>query len=311
MAYLNPEQFRDGLDISRTPSPAPHYDGVLYFGYGSNLWQYQVARRCPNARYVGIARLRHWRWQINQRGYANVVESPKVPYDASLAHWLGPLMPSHDVEQKDLRQDNLRTYGMVYELTPEDEKKMDKFEDVPNSYTKEESFVEFWPRREGDTGKVNLLRRGKRVKVVFYCDRKNMTDSPDNIFRAYSYKMNQGIVDAIEEGIPEGYVNECLRPFVPNVDDSGLHAAIQDAMMMGVDVKKLVEKVESELAVTNIKQETNTIVSKESLQLYFQSIMPESLPQSSNASEASYSSGELNLNLNKDTSRRRALSSRW
>lgn len=303
--HLSPDLLREGLDISRTPSPAPKYDGVLYFGYGSNLWQYQVARRCPKAKYVGIARLRHWKWQINERGYANVVEAPKVPYQASLARWLGPLMTAHDIEQGDLRQDNLRTYGMVYELTPEDEKQMDRFEDVPNSYTKEEAIVEFWPRRAGDLGKVNLLRRGKRVKVVFYCDRNNTTDSPDNIFRAYSYKMNQGIVDALEEGIPEGYINECIRPFIPNVDDSGLHAAIQDAMMMGIDVKKLVEKVESELAITSIKQETNTVISKDVLQTYFQTLMPEL--QSSNTSEASYASSFTT----KDHSRRRALSSRW
>jgi gamma-glutamylcyclotransferase len=306
MAYLNPAQFAEGLSISRTPSPAPQYDGVLYFGYGSNLWQYQVARRCPNAKYRGIARLRHWSWQINQRGYANVVEAPKVPYKPELAQWLGPLMATQDLEQQDLRQDNLRTYGMVYEMTPEDEKNMDQFEDVPNSYTKEEAFVEFWPRREGDMGKVNLLRRGKRVKVIFYCDRKNTVASPDQIFRAYSYKMNQGIVDAIEEGIPEGYINECIRPFVPNVDDSGLHAAIQDAVMMGVDVKKLVEKVESELAVSNIKQETNTIISKETIQAYFQSMVADSPPQSSNVSDVSISG-----DVTKDTSRRRALSSRW
>lgn len=306
-AHLDPELFRQGLDISRTPSPAPHYDGVLYFGYGSNLWQYQVARRCPDAKYVGIGRLRHWRWQINQRGYANMVEAPKVPYNATLANWLGPLISSHDVEQQDLRQDNLRTYGMVYELTPEDEKKMDQFEDVPNSYTKEETFIEFWPRHKGDTSKLNLLRRGKRVKVVFYCDRQNTTDSPDHIFRAYSYKMNQGILDAIEEGIPEGYINECIRPFVPNVDDNGLQTAIQDAIMMGIDVKKLVEKVESELAVTSIKQETNTIISKDSLQTYLQSFVPESASESSNASDASSSMHEAT----KDTTRRRALSSRW
>lgn len=32
-----------------------------------------MAERCPESRLLGIARLRGFRWQINQRGYANVV----------------------------------------------------------------------------------------------------------------------------------------------------------------------------------------------------------------------------------------------
>jgi gamma-glutamylcyclotransferase len=284
-------------NVSRSPSPAPRFNGTLYFGYGSNLWQHQVARRCPNAKYVGIARLRHWRWQINERGYANVVEAPQVPFDENLAKWLGPLM-GDSVDEQDLRQDNLRTYGMVYELSDEDVKKLDQWEDVPYSYERQEATVELWQRKEGQTGKLNILRRGKRVNVMFYCDRNHTTDSPDTIFRAYSYKMNQGILDAIEEGIPEGYIQECLRPFVPNVDDSGLKAAIQDAMMMGVDVKKLVESLEDELATTNINEETNVIVSKDSIQRYLKSI-------------AENANGNKSSGNTKDFHRRRALSSRW
>jgi hypothetical protein len=45
----------------------------IYFAYGSNLHLQQMAYRCPESRYLGTGRLYGFRWQINERGYANVV----------------------------------------------------------------------------------------------------------------------------------------------------------------------------------------------------------------------------------------------
>lgn len=56
---------------ARQNKPAP----TLYFAYGSNLHFQQMAKRCPESRYIGHAYLFEYRWQINQRGYANVVQS--------------------------------------------------------------------------------------------------------------------------------------------------------------------------------------------------------------------------------------------
>jgi gamma-glutamylcyclotransferase len=47
----------------------------LYFAYGSNLQLAQMAQRCPESRYMGIAYLHGYKFQINQRGYANVIPS--------------------------------------------------------------------------------------------------------------------------------------------------------------------------------------------------------------------------------------------
>jgi gamma-glutamylcyclotransferase len=49
----------------------------LYFGYGSNLWIDQMTRRCPDSKLVRLGILRDWKWIINGRGYANVIEPPK------------------------------------------------------------------------------------------------------------------------------------------------------------------------------------------------------------------------------------------
>jgi hypothetical protein len=45
----------------------------IYFAFGSNLHLRQMANRCPESRLLGIGRLHGYRWQINERGYANVI----------------------------------------------------------------------------------------------------------------------------------------------------------------------------------------------------------------------------------------------
>jgi len=35
-----------------------------YFGYGSNLWQDQMARRCPASPFTGVGRLRGYQWCV-------------------------------------------------------------------------------------------------------------------------------------------------------------------------------------------------------------------------------------------------------
>lgn len=51
-------------------------DPQFYFAYGSNLHLVQMASRCPDSKFVGRSVLPGYRWQINQRGVANVVKSP-------------------------------------------------------------------------------------------------------------------------------------------------------------------------------------------------------------------------------------------
>ena len=73
----------------------------LYFAYGSNMWDAQMARRCPESRKIGIARLRGYRWIITARGYANVVESA-----------------GDEVE------------GVLFEISRSDEESLDRYEGV-------------------------------------------------------------------------------------------------------------------------------------------------------------------------------------
>ena len=77
----------------------------LYFAYGSNMWDAQMAARCPQSRKVGLARLPGYRWIITTRGYANVVESP-----------------TEEVE------------GVLFEISESDERLLDGFEGVASGF---------------------------------------------------------------------------------------------------------------------------------------------------------------------------------
>ncbi len=54
-----------------------YMDKQLYFAYGSNMDTVQMEYRCPGARKVGVARLNGFRFIINSRGVASVVEDAR------------------------------------------------------------------------------------------------------------------------------------------------------------------------------------------------------------------------------------------
>ncbi|KAK4454746.1 hypothetical protein QBC34DRAFT_392512 [Podospora aff. communis PSN243] len=90
-----------------------------YFGYGSNLWQDQMARRCPSSPFTGVGRLTGYKWIINSRGYAKITETGS---------------------------DTDEVWGLIYELPPEDEARLDLNEGVPYAYEKRMIEVDFWKK---------------------------------------------------------------------------------------------------------------------------------------------------------------------
>lgn len=133
-----------------------------YFGYGSNLWKDQMNKRCPKSAYIGIARLNGYRWIINERGYANVVETSDTSTRSTNVVW-----------------------GLVFTLQPNDEDKLDINEGVPEAYTKEDLFVDFWPSTS--EGKPKVSEEPQRVKLLVYIDRKRL--EPDVPKKEYIYRM--------------------------------------------------------------------------------------------------------------------------
>jgi gamma-glutamylcyclotransferase len=164
---------------------------TLYFGYGSNLWLYQMSTRCPTSTYLGVALLPNYQWMINERGYANVVPSSSSTTSSS--------------------QYSTGVYGLVFTLSSSDEAGLDKNEGVPLAYTKELLSCDFWS--SNTSHKVDTSKRpdGKKDMLV-YIDRKRVT--PGEPRKEYVYRMNQGIADAVRLGVPERYVRDVMRKFI-------------------------------------------------------------------------------------------------
>ena len=77
-----------------------------YIAYGSNLSETQMALRCPTAKVVGTSTLKDWRLLFNG--------------PASIEEYKGYEVPV-----------------LIWEIQPEDEKSLDRYEGYPNYYRKE------------------------------------------------------------------------------------------------------------------------------------------------------------------------------
>lgn len=175
----------DPIDYAPVPQPP---NTTLYFGYGSNLWLKQMRTRCPHSTYLGIAQLPAWHWLIYARGYANIV-------------------PSH----------NETVYALVFALTPADEAALDRNEGVPIAYQKERRTVDFWPADAAHPERRLQLAPGRSVQAeaLVYVNRREEGRTEGSIREEYVCRMNAGIRDAVERGVPKGYVERVLRRWVP------------------------------------------------------------------------------------------------
>ena len=78
-AAYSPSSNRSQPLAANSPSADPKYEpefSTVYFGYGSNLSPTTMKQRCPDSLFIGLGTLSHYRWQINETQYANVVPSP-------------------------------------------------------------------------------------------------------------------------------------------------------------------------------------------------------------------------------------------
>jgi gamma-glutamylcyclotransferase len=192
---------------------------TLYFGYGSNLWRQQMHQRCPNSTYLGIARLKNFKWIINERGYANVVEIKPMTKLRRNAVDLG--VP--EAWQWTGKYES-QVWGLVYSLQPSDEQRLDRNEGVPVAYTKEMLRCDFWPASEnqvdGSSEPAKMYwSKLKKKGLLVYINRDAVTPSKPK--EEYVYRMNMGIKDAIKEGVPQGYVEEVMRKFIPEMEGEG------------------------------------------------------------------------------------------
>ncbi|KAL8742160.1 MAG: hypothetical protein Q9190_005313 [Brigantiaea leucoxantha] len=232
-----------------------------------------MAERCPESRYNGTAQLRDYRFQINQRGYANIVPS---------------------------RGDCVE--GLVYLLSLSDEAKVDRNEGVPIAYQKlylsievSKAAIDYVGCRvselalqlaglELDTAKAEASAASRKGVTESFCDFKKVSSEQRSVWSSTSSKflylargckeyvsnkkggvkgnettgkeysssglagacyvkgqptealvyvsanftkdseprdeyidrMNAGIIDARKLGLSETYIDNCLRPYIPD-----------------------------------------------------------------------------------------------
>jgi len=169
--------------------------------------------RCPTSQYLGVARLPNYRWIINDRGYANVVEREDTAEAEAEAADQAAAEAGNSSAAAAAAADAV--YGLVYSLLPPDEARLDVSEGVPEAYTKETLGVDFWasdPRVEDGWVDVSGPAQGRDALV--YIDRKRVAESRPR--REYVYRMNMGIRDAVKMGVPREYVDAVMRKFIPD-----------------------------------------------------------------------------------------------
>ena len=201
--------------MSTLDSLTPAKPQTLYFGYGSNLWLHQMQLRCPTSQYLGVARLPNYRWIINDRGYANVVERGDTAEAEVKAEAEDQTADQAAAKAGKSSTATDAVYGLLYSLLPPDEARLDVNEGVPEAYTKETLGVDFWasdPRVED--GWVDVSRPAQGRDALVYIDRKRVTGSRPK--KEYVYRMNMGIRDAVKMGVPRGYVDAVMRKFIPD-----------------------------------------------------------------------------------------------
>ncbi|KAF5584830.1 AIG2 family [Fusarium subglutinans] len=212
-----------------------------YFAYGSNLHLQQMKRRCPGSKFIGSGKLADHRWQINERGYANVTESQ--------GHWVE---------------------GLVYEINPRDEARLDINEGVSkDAYQKKYMTVTLrraeaalyrrpvsWIVNHGGPDHARVLAQqgeGQRKainhkphleqNILVYISPRYIVDSEPK--EEYINRINSGIVDATSLGVTNDYISNCVRPFIPapTGQNSGDKEATGSAKATGPPKPKVVRKV--------------------------------------------------------------------
>lgn len=185
---------------------------TLYFGFGSNLWKDQMARRCPASPFVGVGRLRGYHWFINARGYANMAETK---HKLNLCnHKPAAAADEEEAEEEEEDYEN-QVWGFVYGLSTVDEARLDKNEGVPSSYEKRVIDCELRVR-----GEAAAVAGGgwRTVPMLVYIDFRR-TEGGHLPKAEYVHRMNMGIRDALGEGVPRKYVERVLRRYIPTEEE--------------------------------------------------------------------------------------------
>ena len=107
-------------------------------------------------------------------------------------------------------------YGLLYAITQSDLDQLDRYEGVPYAYTRQLEDILVCKDTEGlRTRKEYDAEKKVLHSTLVYVDKQRKTEHPPKT--EYIYRMNQAIEDAVEEGVPQDYIDKYLRKFIPQV----------------------------------------------------------------------------------------------
>jgi hypothetical protein len=136
---------------------------MIYFAYGSNMDHVQMQVRCPGQEAaIGVARL---------AGYALAFTRWSRSWNSGTAD----ILPERMSE----------VWGVLYDLTLDNLRRMDQFADYPNSYVRQDIFLEY----EGET-----------IPSFTYVAIRQGIFAPSKSY------VNKMIMGAEENHIPESYI---------------------------------------------------------------------------------------------------------
>lgn len=195
--------------------------GTLYFGYGSNLSPFQMSGRCPSSGVpVAIARLNSWMWIITERGYANVI----------------PVRPARTSTDTDASS----VWGLLYNLTPEDEATLDMYEGWsevgghahergPENPQQNEHYWKPYEQGKAEYNKMYLSVKIEKwlipdPKATLGIDESELASSisrclvyaseqhliPGRIRQSYVRRMGRAARECISLGVPETWIINCF-----------------------------------------------------------------------------------------------------
>lgn len=175
-----------------------------------------------SAKPVALARLDQWRWFICQAGYANVI--PPEAFRVGGGDGDGDEVPRSGEEDT--------VYGVLYEMSRDDERLLDGYEGVDweSKLNEGEKVVPSVRPREQGSGEYNKwyfparvtewldeeqqkLRGDKEEQTVLvYVDEYSLRVGPPK--KEYIVRMDRAIREAEELGFPKKWAKEVMRKFL-------------------------------------------------------------------------------------------------
>ena len=79
--------------------------------------------------------------------------------------------------------------------------------------------VDFWSSEKAQKVEIAVGSNGGSVKkeLLVYIDRKRTKDASPK--KEYMHRINMGVGDAVELGIPQSYVDDVVRNIIPAAED--------------------------------------------------------------------------------------------